>query len=673
MRKYLNIFPAINTVFLIITTVFLLSRCDENPTTSRTVIAPDEKLNVTFYLDHEGKPYYSAKLGEKPLFYKSQLGFELKGAPNLLDDFIATRFDRDQVDQTWTQPWGEQKEIKNHYRELKIELKEQHGLHRKMNIIFRVYNEGFAFRYEFPEQENLKDFEISNEVTGFAFSGDHTAWSIPAYGDNRYEYLYTSHPLSELTDTVCTPLTLETKSGNYISIHEAALVDYASMSLYHSGNNKLRCDLVPWSDGVKVKTSAPRFTPWRTVLVSSNAAGLLNSRMILNLNEPNKLGDVSWIKPTKFLGVWWSLHLGKETWQYSPTHGANTQNVMKYIDFAAKAGIGAVLVEGWNKGWEDWKFSFTEPYPDFDIKKITDYARKKGVQLIGHNETGADVANYEQQLDSAFNFYQRYGVHYVKTGYVGSRVNAKEWHHGQFMVNHYMHVVQEAAKRHIMLDIHEPIIPTGLRRTYPNLMSGEGARGQEYNAWSEDGGNPPEHTTILPFTRLLAGPMDFTPGIFELTLKDKPNNRVNTTLAKQLALYVVIYSPLQMVPDLPENYQGHSAFQFIHDVPVDWEYSEAINGEIGDYVTVIRKDRNSRDWYLGAITDEDPRKIEIPLGFLSKGRKYTAEMYLDGPGANYNNNPGSIEITQKEVNRRTTLRLDLAPGGGAAIRFTPVR
>ncbi|GET29481.1 alpha-glucosidase [Prolixibacter sp. SD074] len=650
-----------------------MSRCDENPTTSRTVIAPDEKLNLTFYLDHEGKPFYSAKLGEKPLFYKSQLGFELKGAPNLLDDFIATRFDRDQVDQTWTQPWGEQKEIKNNYRELKIELKEQHGLHRKMNIIFRVYNEGFAFRYEFPEQENLKDFEISNEVTGFAFSGDHTAWSVPAYGDNRYEYLYSSHPLSELTDTVCTPLTLETKSGNYISIHEAALVDYASMSLYHSGNNKFRCDLVPWSDGVKVKTSAPRVTPWRTALVSSTAAGLLNSRMILNLNEPNKLGDVSWIKPTKFVGVWWSLHLGKETWQYSPTHGANTQNVMKYIDFAAKAGIGAVLVEGWNKGWEDWKFSFTKPYPDFDIKKITDYARKKGVQLIGHNETGADVTNYEQQLDSAFNFYQKYGVHYVKTGYVGSRVNGKEWHHGQFMVNHYIHVVQEAAKRHIMLDVHEPIIPTGLRRTYPNLMSGEGARGQEYNAWSEDGGNPPEHTTILPFTRLLAGPMDFTPGIFELTLKNKRKNQVNTTLAKQLALYVVIYSPLQMVPDLPENYQGNPAFQFIHDVPVDWEYSEAINGEIGDYVTVIRKDRNSRDWYLGAITDEDPRKIEIPLGFLAKGRKYTAEMYLDGSGANDNNNPGSIEITQKEVNHRSTLRLDLAPGGGAAIRFTPVR
>jgi len=673
MKKYSSIFPAISTVLLLIAAIFLLSRCDENPTISRTIVSPDEHLNVTFYLDHEGKPFYSAKLGEKPLFYKSQLGFELKGAPNLLDDFVATRFDRDQVDQTWTQPWGEQKEIRNNYRELKIELKEQHGLHRKMNIIFRVYNEGFAFRYEFPGQENLKDFEISNEVTGFAFSGDHTAWSIPAYGNNRYEYLYTSHPLSELTDTVCTPLTLETKSGNYISIHEAALVDYASMSLYHSGNNKLRCDLVPWSDGVKVKTSAPRVTPWRTVLVSSTAAGLMNSRMLLNLNEPNQLGDVSWIKPTKFVGIWWSLHLGKETWQYSPTHGANTQNVMKYIDFAAKTGIGAVLVEGWNQGWEDWKFSFTKPYPDFDIKKITDYAHKKGVQLIGHNETGADVANYEQQLDSAFNFYQKYGVHYVKTGYVGSRVNGKEWHHGQFMVNHYLRVVQEAAKRHIMLDVHEPIIPTGLRRTYPNLMSGEGARGQEYNAWSEDGGNPPEHTTILPFTRLLAGPMDFTPGIFELTLKDKPHNQVNTTLAKQLALYVVIYSPLQMVPDLPQNYQGHPAFQFIHDVPVDWEYSKAINGEIGDYVTVIRKDRNSRDWYLGAITDEDPRKIEIPLSFLAKGRKYTAEMYLDGPQANYSNNPVSIEITKKEVNRRTTLRLNLAPGGGAAIRFTPAR
>ena len=673
MKKFQLIIPVFRLSLLFIVSTIFWIRCTENPTISRTVVSPDEALSVTFYLDHEGKPYYSAKLGEKPLFYKSQLGFELKDAPNLLHDFIATRFDRDQVDQTWTQPWGEQKEISNNYRELKIEMKEQHGLHRKLNVIFRVYNEGFAFRYEFPEQENLKNFEITNEVTGFALSGDHTVWSIPAYGDNRYEYLYTSHPVSQLTDTVCTPLTMETKSGNYISIHEAALVDYASMSLYNSGNNKLRCDLVPWSDGVKVKTSAPRMTPWRTVLVSSTAAGLLNSRMILNLNEPNKLGDVSWIKPTKFVGVWWSLHLGKETWQNSPTHGANTKNVMKYIDFAAKNGIGAVLVEGWNKGWEDWKFSFTEPYPDFDIKKVTDYAKQKGVQLIGHNETGADVANYEQQLDSAFNFYQRYGVHYVKTGYVGSRVNGKEWHHGQFMVNHYLKVVEEAAKRHIMIDVHEPIIPTGLRRTYPNLMSGEGARGQEFNAWSEDGGNPPEHTTILPFTRLLAGPMDFTPGIFELTLKDKPHNRVNTTLAKQLALYVIIYSPLQMVPDLPENYQDNPAFQFIRDVPVDWEFSEAINGEIGDYVTIVRKDRNSRDWYLGAITDEDPRKIEIPLSFLAKGRKYKAEMYLDGPGAAYNSNPEPIEITTQEVNRRTTLRLNLAPGGGAAIRFTPVR
>jgi alpha-glucosidase len=461
------------------------------------------------------------------------------------------------------------------------------------------------------------------------------------------------------------------------------------MTLAGAPNNTLLCDLVSWSDGVKVRGATPFQTPWRTIQIAEKAGDLITSYLILNLNEPNKLGDVSWVHPGKYVGIWWGMHLGTYTWGSGPRHGATTENAKRYIDFAARYGFPGVLIEGWNVGWDgEWTshgdlFSFTTPYDDFDIEEVTAYAAAKGVQIIGHHETGAAVANYERQMEDAFAFYRALGIDTVKTGYVGWGQGIKrrdeagnlvglEWHHGQYMVQHYRKVVETAARYHIMLDVHEPIKDTGIRRTYPNMMTREGARGQEYNAWGGDGGNPPEHTTILPFTRLLAGPMDFTPGIFDLLFNEaRPNNRVNTTLAKQLALYVVIYSPLQMAADLPENYEGHPAFQFIVDVPVDWQDTQVLNAQIGDYVTIVRQDRNSEDWYLGSITDENGRTLEAPLTFLDSDRKYVAEIYADAAAADWATNPLPVEIDRVLVDRNTILSLKLAPGGGQAIRIRP--
>jgi alpha-glucosidase len=559
---------------------------------------------------------------------------------------------------------------------------------RSMTIVFRVFDDGIGFRYEIPEQAALTDFEILDELTEFTLTGDHQAWWIGAYWWNRYEYLYQQSPISEI-DTVHTPLTIETADGLYLSIHEAALTDFASMTLVNSGKNVLTADLVPWSDGIKVKTSAPMKSPWRTIQITDTPGGLITSYLILNLNEPSKLGDVSWVKPGKYVGIWWEMHIDKSTWGSGPRHGATTANAKRYVDFAAKYGFDGVLVEGWNIGWDgDWiknsdKFQFTTPHPDFDIDEVNRYAAGKNVRLIGHHETSGGISNYERQMAEAFAYYERLGIRAVKTGYVNHAQGIKrvdengevhgEWHHGQFMVRHYRKAVEEAAKYHLMLDVHEPIKDTGIRRTYPNMMTREGARGQEFNAWGPKGGNPPEHTTILPFTRLLAGPMDFTPGIFDLLLEDRrPNNRVNTTLAKQLALYVVLYSPLHMAADLPENYEARPGpFQFIVDVPTDWEDTRVLHGRIGDYITVARKDRISEDWYLGSITDEEGRLLEAPLGFLDPNKQYVAEIYCDGPGADWESNPYDIEIKRIPVNNSMTLTLRLAPGGGQAIRFRP--
>lgn len=679
--------------------VSLLVACKATETTSTShptdgihVSSPDGKIKVTFMLD-DGVPCYAVSRSGQDIIKPSKLGFSFKDTEPLNQNLTIVESKLDSFDETWTQPWGEVEEIRNHYNELRVDLEETTEAHRKMTLVFRAYDDGLGFRYELPEQDNLSDFQIMDEETEFALAGDHQAWWIPAYRDNRYEFLYTVSPVSFFSirgfSGAHTPLTMETADGLFLSIHEANLTDYASMTLIGSDDNTLLCDLVPWSDGVKVKASTPHQTPWRTIQIAENAGDLITSYLILNLNEPNKLEDVSWIKPGKYIGIWWGMHIGKYTWDASAIHGATTDNAERYIDFAAQYGFPGVLVEGWNLGWDgDWtkhgkRFDFITPYDDFAIEELSAYAAAKGVALVGHHETGAAVVNYEQQLEDAFAFYRDLGINTVKTGYVGWGQGIKrrddkgnlvglEWHHGQYMVRHYRKVVETAARYHIMLDVHEPIKDTGIRRTYPNMMTREGARGQEYNAWDGEGGNPPEHTTILPFTRMLAGPFDFTPGIFDLFFDEyRPHNRVNTTLAKQLALYVVIYSPLHMAADLPENYEGHPAFQFILDVPVDWQDTKVLHAKIGEYVTIARQDRNSEDWYIGSITDENERVLETPLTFLDPGTKYVAEIYADGADADWESDPLSIDIYETLVDSDTVLTLRLAPGGGQAIRIRP--
>ncbi|MFH0882974.1 MAG: glycoside hydrolase family 97 protein [bacterium] len=656
-----------------------------------SISSPDGMNRIDFEL-RDGVPTYSVRHGEKEVILPSKLGIIFANLPPLVNEFTLSDVSFDTVDYMWTQPWGEVAEIRDHYAGMTVELTNSNGM--SMTLQLRAYDDGIAFRYELPEQnvmKNVKTAEIRDEVTEFALAGNPEAWSIPAYQWNRYEYLYTKSPVSEL-DTVHTPVTLETQDGLFLCIHEAALTNYASMTLAHREGDLLKCDLVPWSDGIKVRGPLPMVSPWRIVMIADSAAGLLTSTLELNCNEPCRIEDTSWIKPGKYVGIWWGMHLGIETWSSGDRHGATTENTKRYIDFASKYGFNGVLVEGWNVGWDgDWgangdKFSFTQPYPDYDLTGLAAYAREKGVRLIAHNETSTGILNYETQLDSAFALYHRLGINTVKSGYVGQSREIKrrdpatgeviglEWHHGQYMVEHYRKVVETAAKYHLMIDAHEPIHDTGIRRTWPNMMTREGARGQEYNAWSGDGGNPPDYTTIIPFTRLLAGPMDFTPGIFDLIPKKTthPKNRVNTTLAKQLALYVVIYSPLQMAADLPENYGGQPAFKFIEDVSTDWAKTVALNGVIGDYVTIARKDRHSDDWYLGSITDENGRTLIVPLNFLNEGVTYTAEIYADGEGCDWKTNPLAISITTRMVTSDDSLEIVLAPGGGRAIRFSPI-
>ena len=652
------------------------------------VSSPDGTVKVSFTLDGGG-PFWKVRRFGGDVIKRSKLGFVLAGGITLGEKMVVVSSEQSSFDRTWTQPWGEQKDIRNHYNELRVLLETEGDKPLLMTVVFRVFDDGVGLRYEWPEQEHLKEFKIADELTEFALAGDHRAWWIPAFQDNRYEYLYTESPVSRI-DRVHTPLTMETSNGLFLSIHEAALTDFASMALAHKGDLTLKADLVPWSDGIKVRVSAPCATPWRTLQIGDNAGELITSYLILNLNEPNKLGDVSWVKPGKYIGIWWEMHLRTHTWGSGPNHGATTERTRRYIDFAARHGFDGVLVEGWNVGWDGkWMeggkdMVFTKAYPDFDIRKLTSYGAGKGVRIIGHHETGGGVLNYERQMEDAFQFYEELGVKAVKTGYVHHGQNItwvdkdgstqKEWHHGQFMVRHYRKSVQAAARHKIMLDVHEPIKPTGIRRTYPNMMTREGARGQEYNAWGANHGNPPDHTTVLPFTRLLAGPMDFTPGIFDLLFpKERPDNRVNTTLAKQLALYVVLYSPLHMAADLPENYEAAPGpFQFIKDVPTDWANTRVLHARIGDYLTTVRKDRNSEDWYLGAITDEVGRTFSVSLSFLDPGKKYVAEIYKDGRDADWEDKPLAMEIVRRQVDSTTTLALRLAPGGGQAIRFRPV-
>jgi alpha-glucosidase len=585
-------------------------------------------------------------------------------------------------DTSWEQPWGEQRVIRDNHTQLTVTLSGDTALNKAVDVTFRLFDDGFGFRYDYAGIPAGQDVAVTAERTQFHTLGAYQAWWYQGLGQERDEYLYTQTDARRIT-LAETPLTMKGANGLYLSFHEAAMIDFPSMLLQGNGEGTLTAWLMPWPDGTLAKKTGAFTTPWRTVLIGETPGALADSRIELNLNEPSKIPDIQkWFTPGKYVGVWWEMHLDKTTWGNGMRHGATTANVERYIDFAAKYGFSGVLVEGWNLGWDgDWitngdKFSFTKPYPDFDIAAITAYAKSKGVQLIGHNETGGAVINYENQLDDAMKFYNSYGVHAVKTGYVRhagdilDREGKGEWFAGQFMVRHNLLVAQTAAKYRIAIDAHEPVKDTGLRRTWPNMVAREGARGQEYNAWGVPT-NPPEHLTILPFTRMLGGPMDFTPGIFDIAHgKDDVTRRVQSTLATQLAEYVVLYSPIQMAADLPENYEKNlGAFQFIRDVPTDWETSKTLQSEIGDYVVVARRSRHGQDWFLGAITDENARSLPQPLTFLAPGKKYEAQIYRDGPNADYRVNPLAITIEKKIVTSTDVLPLDLAPGGGTAIRF----
>ncbi len=646
------------------------------------VSSPDGRLRVTVSVDRDGRPAYAIARNGTPVITESRLGFLLAGAPKLERDFRIEVAERRSEDSTWEQPWGERRFVRDHHNELRVRLVEKPPRGRRLDVVFRAFDDGVGFRYEFPDQDALREVGIVDELTEFAVAEPAIAWWIPAGDWNRYEYLYHRTPLAQVGQAH-TPLTARTASGLHVAFHEAALVDFSAMWLRRSGaGQRLKATLAPAAEGPRVQRRAPFATPWRTIQVSGDAAGLYESNLILNLNEPNKLGDVSWFKPYKYVGIWWSLHLDTETWGSGPRHGATTANARRYIDFAAENHFRGVLVEGWNRGWEGvWfavgsEFSFTEPYPDFDLEAVAAYARERGVRLVGHHETAGNVARYEEQLGAALDLYAHLGIDSVKTGYVADAggirtlVDGKvryEWHDGQYMSRHHLDVVTEAAKRRIAVNPHEPIKDTGLRRTYPNWVAREGARGMEYNAWGNPP-NPPEHEANLVFTRMLAGPMDITPGILSLTGRN--GQKIQSTIAKQLALYVVIYSPIQMVADLPENYARYpEPFQFIRDVPTDWSESRVIAGEVGDFVTIARKDRNGEDWYLGSVTDEDAREVRVPLDFLDAGRTYLAEVYRDGDDAAWNRNPHSIVIERREASRGDAWTLRLAAGGGLAIRF----
>jgi glucan 1,4-alpha-glucosidase len=681
---------------------------------SQNLKSPSDKISVDFKLTPSGQPSYAVKYNSKPIIFESTLGIKLKNKPALDVNFEIENTKTSTFNETWKPVLGEQSTIVNHYNELLVSLV-QKETNIKMNIIFRVFDEGLAFRYDFPKQKDLNYFIISDEVSQFNLTENNSVFWIPGDFDSQ-EYVYNETSFSDIDTqkidlnngigvksisgktTVQSPLMMKSPTGLYLNIFEAAVVNYPVMHLDADVNNyRLTSHLVPNAIGDKAYLQAPCVSPWRTIMISDDARDIVSSKMILNLNEPCKIGDTSYIKPMKYVGIWWEMHVGKSTWDYAgsqnaqnaadgqlkPTgkHGATTENTKRYIDFAAKNGFDGVLVEGWNVGWEDWfgnwkedVFDFTTPYPDFNLDEVRAYAKAKNVKMIMHHETSASVANYERHLDRAFDLMKKYDYPAVKSGYVGKIIPRGEFHDGQTMVNHFNFVARRAADYQLMLNSHESSRPTGYSRTYPNYIAAEAARGNEFNAWST--GNPPMHETILPFTRLLGGPMDYTPGIFEIKMShyDKSKTeQVHTTLAKQLALYVTLYSPLQMAADLPENYEKYpDAFQFIKDVAVDWQDSKYLEAEPGDYLTVVRKAKKSEQWFLGAITDENARKSEIRLDFLTKGKKYKAIIYEDAKEAHWKNNPIAYKISTIEVSSKSTVKLNLAPGGGTAISFEPL-
>ena len=680
--------------------------------------SPNGNFTMKFALLSDGTPTYQLSYLNKEVVKMSKLGLELKNDPkSLLNDFKVTSTTPSTFNETWNTVWGEETQIQNHYNELAVKLK-QNGTEREMIIRFRLFNDGLGFRYEFPQQKNLVYFVIKEERTEFAMTGDHTAFWIPGDYDTQ-EYDYKESKLSEIrglfkkavTDNasqeqfsetgVQTSLMMKTADGIYINIHEAALINYSCMSL--DLNDKtfvFQSHLTPDAKGDKGYMQTPCVSPWRTLVISNDARDILASRMTLNLNEPCKIEDTSWIKPVKYVGVWWEMITGKSSWSYTNdfpsiqlgvtdyskakpngTHGATTEHVKELIDFAVLHGFDGVLVEGWNEGWEDWfgqskdyVFDFVTPYPDFDVKGIHAYAKSKGVKMIMHHETSGSARNYERHLDKAFQFMNDNGYDAVKTGYVGNMLPRGEHHYSQWILNHYQYVVEKAADYKIMINAHEAVRPTGICRTYPNMIGNESARGTEFQAF---GGSKPNHTTILPFTRLMGGPMDYTPGIFEMDIsKLNPNNNshVNTTLANQLGLYVTMYSPLQMAADLPENYNRFlDAFQFIKDVPVEWTESKYLEAEPGYYITIARKDKNSNNWFVGNNNGVNPRTSTINLDFLEKGKKYEATIYADAKDADYKTNPQAYKITKQKVTNKSKLKMTSAAAGGYAISIVEVK
>ena len=658
----------------LVVSLLVVSSCFFAPVSAKDVLvsSPDGAVTVAVGVK-AGKPYYTVIHQGQTIVTPSHLGFELSDGL-LGDNMKVLRHSTDSKDETWYQSWGEEDSVRNHYNELTVRFQEQTGSRRLMSIVFRVFNDGVGFRYALHRNKGEK-YCIQDELTEITLAHDAKAWSIPTNHTEYFEGIYTPDLLSR-KDTVCTPLTIEYEDNLYLTIHEAALEDYANINLTprpSAGGIKLLTALSPWQNGVKVYCEGETKTPWRTIIIGRTAGELMTNRVMLNLNEPSRIDDTSWIEPGRYIGVWWSIHKKQNTWEMGPTHGATTANVKRYIDFAARHGFSGVLAEGWNQGWgEGEQISYLKPYPDFNIEEVCRYALSKGVRFIGHTETWGNTKLLEQQMDSAFAWYSRLGIRAVKTGYVGHLFDGKELAKSQYGIRHYRKVIETAAKYHIMIDNHEPAMPTGIQRTWPNLMTQEGVRGQEYNAWDANGGNPPAHTVTLPFTRCLAGPTDFTPAIFNFSEVVK-GTHPHSTLAKQLGEFVVIYSPLQMAADAIENYEGQPGLTFIESCPTTWSKTLVPNGEIGKFVTVARKERGGDRWFVGSITNEEARQIDLPLTFLDAGATYRAVIYEDGPDADYETNPYPMTFRQEQVTSQTTLHLNLARSGGTAIRIEKMK
>ena len=634
------------------------------------VSSPDGTITVGVGV-RDNQPYYIISRNGQEIVTPSHLGFQLdKGVLGANMKMTGKRFA--QKDETWSEVWGEEELVRNHYNELTVSFEEKKGDIRQMEVVFRVFNDGVGFRYVIPSKHKGNKYCLMDESTEITLAHDAKAWSIPSNRTAYFEGIYTRDLLSR-KDTVCTPLTIEYEDNLYLAIHEAALEDYATLNLTprtgEKGGIRLLAALTPWRSGVKVYAEGELKTPWRTLTIASTPGELMTSRLMLNLNEPSKIKDTSWIEPGRYIGIWWSIHKKQNTWEMGPTHGATTQNVKRYIDFAARHGFSGVLAEGWNPGWgRGERITYLKAYPDFDIEEVCRYALSKDVRFIGHTETWGNAQLLEKEMDEAFAWYHQLGIRVVKTGYVGQYLDGKELAKSQYGIRHYRKVIETAAKHQIMIDNHEPAMPTGIQRTWPNLMTQEGVRGQEYNAWDVRGGNPPAHTTTLPFTRCLAGPTDFTPAIFNFSEVVK-GTHPHSTLAKQLGEFVVIYSPLQMAADAIENYEGQPALTFIESCPTTWSRTLVPHGEIGKYVTVARKERGGDNWFVGSITNEEARELTLALDFLDKDARYRAVIYEDGPDADYETNPYPMTIRQVEVDCNSSLRLRLARSGGAAIRI----